>query len=62
MIKIIPSSEIYEEFIKDLIDRIILEERKIPFKNKEIYVKGRYIDSVYIALLDEKPVGFLVFR
>lgn len=58
MIKIIPSSEIYEGFIKDLIDKTISEEREIPFKNKEIYVKGRYIDSVYIALLDEKPVGF----
>lgn len=62
MIKIIPSSEIYEEFIKDLIDRTILEERKIPFKNKEIYVKDRYIDSVYIALIDEKPVGFFSIR
>ncbi len=58
MIKIIPSSEIYEGFIKDLIGRTILEERKIYFKNKKIYVKARYVDSVYIVLLDEKPVGF----
>lgn len=62
MIEIIPSSEIYEEFIKDLIDRTILEERKTPYKNKEIYVKGRSIGSIYIALLDEKPVGFFSIR
>ncbi|UUV18915.1 GNAT family N-acetyltransferase [Fusobacteria bacterium ZRK30] len=58
MIKIISSSEIYEEFIKDLIDRTILEERKIPFKNKEIYVNERPVDSVYIALVAGEPVGF----
>jgi len=58
MLDIIPSSEKYNDYMKNLISESFEEDVRIPFKNKGIMVDGELIDSVYIALLNNKPVGF----
>ncbi len=58
ILKILPSTELYQEFIIKLIKDTFLDEFSIPYINKGITVDDRLIDSVYVALLDEEPVGF----
>ena len=57
-LKIIPSNEVYEDFIIKLINITFSDEVNIPYKNKIIPADERQFDSVYIGLLDEEPIGF----
>ena len=61
-IRIIPSSEIYEEFILNQIKNEFLDTVNISYINKAVTINKKQVDSVYVALSGEVPAGFYSIR